>query len=80
LNYLVTIYFTGPKTQWSGKVATEEIIGQRSYRWWWMARLSARSSLENLNLRRCGYVIQKGDEVLEHVEALTEDEIEVASQ
>lgn len=65
--YKVIIYFAGPMTKWSGKVQDEETIARYRYPWLWLARWIARSTLQNLNAKRCGYAIYRGSAVIENV-------------
>lgn len=66
------VYFSGPESQWSGKVSEREIIARRSFRWKWAARAFAKAAHRNLDPARCGYAVFKGGIEIEHVEPLVE--------
>ena len=67
--YVIHVYFSGPKTAWSGKVAPEEIIATYQIRWLWLARIKAKNVHELLDRTRCGYVItDSSGKDIEHVE------------
>lgn len=61
--YVVTVYFNGPETIWSGRVDPRHIIHQVESPWLWMARAEARSHLGNAG--KCGYQIRRGGDVVE---------------
>lgn len=63
--YRATVYFHGPATAWSEKIAPGEVIAQVQSRWLWLARARAVSTVASLNAGRCGYAITHGDEVIE---------------
>lgn len=64
------IYFQGPKTKWSGRIAEEEIIAKVSSRFHWIARWLTRSAHAHLDRSRCGYAIISDDKVIEHIEVI----------
>ncbi len=68
MTYDAVIYFAGPKTVWSGKVAEEEIIARQQSPYRFLARSFARSTHANLDPTKCGYVVLQDGNVLEHVE------------
>lgn len=65
----LTVYFHGPASHWDDRIADGEIIAQVSLPWLWLARFKARSMMADLNRDRCGYLIQRDDEVIEHHKA-----------
>jgi hypothetical protein len=65
----LTVYFHGPMTEWAGQAAAPEIVASKIFRWRWLARLHARQVMDGLNAGRCGYLIQRGEDVLEHFKA-----------
>jgi hypothetical protein len=65
----VTVYFHGPATDWSEKIAEREIIAQHSVPFLWLARLKVKSIMDELNTGRCGYVLTRGETELEKHEA-----------
>lgn len=65
---LATVYFHGPATNWTCKVASGECVAEFSGPYW-IVRLRARQLVKLLNRGRCGYVIQDGNETVERVEA-----------
>lgn len=69
--YESVIYFRGPKTMWAGKVSEDEVIARRESKYLWFARSYARELHGSLDPTRCGYIVLKDSEVLEHVEATT---------
>lgn len=68
--YEAIIYFAGPKTIFSGKLAEDEIIMRRPLVFRWAALSHARAVHARLDPQRCGYVVRKGVEVIEHVEPM----------
>lgn len=60
--YLITVYFHGPKTNWSGKIDKTEIVSQHMVPWLWLARVRVRWLMGDLNAGRCGYAITRGTE------------------
>lgn len=68
MKYEAIVYFAGPKTIWSGKVAEEEILIRRESRYLWLARSLAQSAYQLLDPTRVGYVVMKDGREVEHVE------------
>lgn len=66
--YKVVVYFASPRTKWAGKIHDEDVIAGYRYRRLWLARWIARSVINNLNAKRCGYAIFRGTELVESVE------------
>jgi hypothetical protein len=62
------VYFASPRTVWQSKVAEEDIIFRRAVPWLWMARWLARSTHAPLDPHRCGWLVMRDGEVIEHVE------------
>lgn len=69
MSYEGISYFAGPKTKWSKKISADEIISRHPARWLWLARAQARATHKRLDPTRCGYVVLKDGEAVEHVEA-----------
>jgi hypothetical protein len=70
--YEAVVYFASPRTQWSGKVHTDDVIVRRPHRWAWLARMDARSTHARLDPQRCGYAVIRDGKELEHVGAAVE--------
>jgi hypothetical protein len=66
--YVVAVYFPGPRTLWAGKVAPEEIIARHTVPFAWLARARLRNLRADLNAHRCGFLLMRGETVLEHHE------------
>lgn len=66
---ILTVYFHGPASNWANKVAPGEIVARQELATSWLCRWKAKRIMRELNTGRCGYVIQDGDSVLEHVKA-----------
>jgi hypothetical protein len=64
------VYFASPRTTWQGKLAEEDIILRRECRWHWLARMIARNAHAPLDPHRCGWLVMKDGEVIEHVELI----------
>jgi len=67
--YEAVIFYAGPLSTWQGKPHPREILARRTSRWRWLAVAKAHSVLASVNSGRCGFVIMRGDELLEHVPA-----------
>ena len=76
--YTVLVYFEGPKTRWSGKVAEDEVIARHETVTAWLARARARQIYSGLDASRCGYVILHGNELVEQRPAQHVEETEFA--
>ncbi len=72
--YAAVVYFHGPKSQWSGKIAPEEIIAYHESPYRFLARSFARSTHGTLDPTKCGYAVLKDGETVEHVEVVAETE------
>lgn len=67
MSYEAVLYFAGPKTLWSQKVDASEVIMRWASRSRWLATRVARSTHRQLDPSRCGYVVLKDGDVIEHV-------------
>lgn len=63
--YTLTVYFHGPKTNWSGKIDKNEIVSQHLVPWLWLARARAHWLMRDLNAGRCGYAITFDGEAID---------------
>lgn len=63
------IFFAGPLSTWSGRPHPREILARRTSRWRWLAEAKARSVLAQVDGGRCGLVILRDGEIIEHVPA-----------
>jgi len=61
----VVVFYNGPRTQWSGKVVDDDVIARIPAPFMWIARMQARGLCKSLNQERCGYLILRGEAVLE---------------
>jgi len=64
------IYYAGPKTRWSKKIDSDEILARWHGSWRWALRYRVKSAHALLDADRCGYAVLEDGEVIEHVEAL----------
>ena len=71
MRYEAIVYFASPRTRWSMKVQEDDVIMRRPYLWRWLARFEARSLHAQLDPEKCGYVVLRDGEELEHVEPTT---------
>lgn len=67
MKYQVAVYFAGPKTVWTEKMDESEVTMICDAPWLWVARSQARQAMGNTG--RCGYVITKDGDLIEHVHA-----------
>ena len=66
--YIGVVYFLGPKTLWSDRVADEEVIARFESPWRWHAWLLTRIAFLGLDRMRCAWVLLKDGQVIEHRE------------
>jgi len=59
------VYFAGPQTLWGRKVAEHEVIFRVRAPWLWVVRMQTLNAWRQLNHERCGYVIKRGDGVID---------------
>jgi hypothetical protein len=71
VSYEAVVYFASPRTRWSMKVQEEDVILRRSVPWLWLARRIARGVHAQLDASKCGYVVLKDGDEVEHVEPTT---------
>lgn len=71
--YEVIAYFHGPKTAWLRRVADTEIIARERVPFLWLARLRAVQLAATLTEGRCGVIVQRNGETLQHAEARCTD-------
>ena len=67
--YSVVVYFAGPLSAWSGKPHPREIIARRRAPWRWLALARAQALVSQLDAGRCGFVVTRGDDIVESVAA-----------
>lgn len=65
MKYEVTVFFDGPRSQWTETLHPDEIIFHCKLPWLWLARSCARSHIGNTG--RCAYVIKSGDRTVEEL-------------
>jgi hypothetical protein len=68
--YCGLVYFASPRTIFNGKVCDEDIIAHQESQYRFVARSFARTTHGFLDPTRCGYVVLKDGETLEHVEPI----------
>jgi hypothetical protein len=61
--YLVTVFFNGPETVWTGEAQPRHFIYQIEVPWRWLARVHARQQLGNMG--RCGFQIARDGKVID---------------
>lgn len=66
MTYEGIIYFAGPRSRWAGKVDSQEIIARFPARWRWAVLALTLQTFARLDQRRCGYVILRDGEPIEH--------------
>lgn len=69
------VFFRGPLTQWSQKVAEDEIIARRRFRSRWLASVWARNLCGQLNPARCGWVVLSDGEQVEGSDIMVPEEV-----
>lgn len=79
MSYEAIVYFASPRTRWARKIQEEDVIMRRSCRWLWHARSLARDLHAFLDPAKCGWVVVKDGQEVEHVEA-TESEPDLAQK
>lgn len=57
MTYAGIVYFAGPQSRWSGKIAESEIIARHPAPWKWLARKLMLSAHSGLDATRCGYAL-----------------------
>jgi len=62
------VYFSGPRTKWSGRIDDSEVIARISTRFQWLAGMLARSTHARLDPHRCGYAVLADGLAIEHIE------------
>lgn len=71
--YEVIAYYHGAKTAWQRRVADTEIIARERVPFLWLARARAAQLRAMLNEGRCGIIIQRNGETVQHAEASRTD-------
>ena len=69
----VVVYFHGPMTDWSSKIADREIVARHKVPFRWLARLKVKAIMDGLNAGRCGYALVRDGELLEQQDAPDRD-------
>lgn len=64
--YTGVVYFAGPKSRWSGRIAESETLARFDGRWRWVVRMATVSLFRRLDPACCGYVILENGVCLEH--------------
>jgi hypothetical protein len=65
--YVVTVFFAIPQSVWMQQIKPLEIIFQKPTLSLWHARRLAQQQIGNTG--RCGYVIARGDKIVEKFDA-----------
>ena len=59
------VYFAGPKSRWSGKIDSGEVLARIFSPWRWLARIQMLNIHGSLRADRCGYALLRNGNCVE---------------